>query len=91
MRSCELRGRFCVFECSLVSLISYLSGDSCHPMLPYLGQGANSAIEDGVVLGRLLKYVQRKEQIGKALEMYEKLRKSRGDAIVKETFIQVSS
>ncbi|XDG06961.1 hypothetical protein ABKA04_006576 [Annulohypoxylon sp. FPYF3050] len=63
-------------------------GDSCHPMLPYLGQGANSAIEDGVVLGRLLRHVQKKEQIGKALEMYEKLRKSRGDAIVKETFIQ---
>ncbi|KAI0898712.1 FAD/NAD(P)-binding domain-containing protein [Annulohypoxylon nitens] len=63
-------------------------GDSCHPMLPYLGQGANSAIEDGVVLGRLLGHVQKKEQIVKALEMYEKLRKSRGDAIVKETFIQ---
>lgn len=58
-------------------------------MLPYLGQGANSAIEDGAVLGRLLGHIQTKEQIGKALRIYEKLRKPRGDAIVKETFEQV--
>ncbi|KAI2473581.1 FAD/NAD(P)-binding domain-containing protein [Annulohypoxylon bovei var. microspora] len=63
-------------------------GDSCHPMLPYLGQGANSAIEDGAVLGRLLGHIQTKDQIGKALEMYEQLRKPRGDAIVRETFEQ---
>ncbi|KAI8961402.1 FAD/NAD(P)-binding domain-containing protein [Daldinia sp. FL1419] len=63
-------------------------GDSCHPMLPYLGQGANSAIEDGAVLGRLLGHIQTKEQIRKALEMYEQLRKPRGDSIVKETFGQ---
>ncbi|KAI0833933.1 FAD/NAD(P)-binding domain-containing protein [Hypoxylon sp. FL0890] len=63
-------------------------GDSCHPMLPYLGQGANSAIEDGAVLGRLLGHIQTKEQVGKALELYEQLRKPRGDAIVKETFGQ---
>ncbi|KAI2629538.1 FAD/NAD(P)-binding domain-containing protein [Hypoxylon sp. NC1633] len=63
-------------------------GDSCHPMLPYLGQGANSAIEDGAVLGRLLGHIQTKEQIGKALRMYERLRKPRGDTIVKEAFKQ---
>ncbi|KAI1143259.1 FAD/NAD(P)-binding domain-containing protein [Hypoxylon sp. FL0543] len=63
-------------------------GDSCHPMLPYLGQGANSAIEDGAVLGRLLGHIQTKEQVGKALRLYEQLRKPRGDAIVRETFGQ---
>ncbi|KAI1383402.1 FAD/NAD(P)-binding domain-containing protein [Hypoxylon trugodes] len=65
-------------------------GDSCHPMLPYMAQGANSAIEDGAVIGRLLLHIQTKYQIGKALGMYEQLRKPRGDAIVKETFRQVS-
>lgn len=59
-------------------------------MLPYLGQGANSAIEDGAVLGRLLGHIQKKEELGKVLNMYEQLRKPRGDAIVKETFGQVS-
>lgn len=31
-----------------------LIGDSAHPMLPFFGQGASSAIEDGVVLSRCL-------------------------------------
>ncbi len=31
-----------------------LLGDACHAMLPYLGQGANMALEDGVVLARCL-------------------------------------
>jgi salicylate hydroxylase len=29
-----------------------LLGDAAHPMLPYMGQGASSAIEDGIILGR---------------------------------------
>ncbi|GAW19461.1 hypothetical protein ANO14919_089480 [Xylariales sp. No.14919] len=66
-------------------------GDSCHPMLPYLAQGANSAIEDGAVLGLLLGYVQTREQLPKALHMYQDLRKARGDAIARETFKQRDS
>lgn len=31
-----------------------LLGDAAHPMLPYMGQGASSSIEDGVVLARAL-------------------------------------
>lgn len=34
-------------------------GDAVHPMLPYLAQGANSAVEDGVVLGDCLHKVSR--------------------------------
>lgn len=64
-------------------------GDACHPMLPYLAQGANSAIEDGAVLGGLLGHINSKAQLPKALKMYETLRKTRGEAIVRETFKQV--
>ena len=65
-----------------------LIGDSCHPMLPYLAQGANSSIEDGGVLGRILSYVNNKEQLPWAIELYEKVRKPRSDRIVRETFHQ---
>lgn len=60
-------------------------------MLPYLAQGANSAVEDGAVLGLLLGHVKSKDQVAKALKMYEKLRKTRGESVVKETFKQVSA
>ncbi|KAI0198442.1 hypothetical protein F4808DRAFT_258411 [Astrocystis sublimbata] len=63
-------------------------GDSCHPMLPYLAQGANSAIEDGAVLGLLLGSIRSRTDLPKALALYQKLRKARGDAIVQETFKQ---
>lgn len=67
-----------------------LSGDSCHPMLPYLAQGANSSLEDGAVLGLLLGYMTDKAQLPRILRLYESLRKSRGEAIVRETFKQAS-
>lgn len=67
-----------------------LIGDACHPMLPYLAQGANSSIEDGGVLGRLLGGLKSKGELKAAIKLYEKLRKTRSEAIVKETFNQVS-
>lgn len=63
-------------------------GDCCHPMLPYLAQGANSSLEDGAVLGTLLGRMQKKADLASALTMYETLRKARGEAIVRETFKQ---
>ncbi|KAJ5674336.1 uncharacterized protein N7477_004270 [Penicillium maclennaniae] len=65
-----------------------LIGDSCHPMLPYLAQGANSSMEDGAALGTILKSVTKKEQLPNALHMFEKLRKLRSEAIARETFKQ---
>ena len=58
-------------------------------MLPYLAQGANSSIEDGAVLGGLLGKITSKSQLPQALRLFEKLRKARGEAIVRETFKQV--
>jgi salicylate hydroxylase len=63
-------------------------GDACHPMLPYLAQGANSSLEDGAVLGLLLGHMTDKTQLPQILRLYESLRKSRGEAIVRETFKQ---
>lgn len=60
-------------------------------MLPYLAQGANSAIEDGAVLGLLLGRIQSRDDVPQALRMYENLRKARGESIVQETFKQVSN
>ena len=51
--------------------------------------GANSALEDGAVLGRLLRYVTGPEKISEALDLYQKVRKKRGEAIARETFKQV--
>ncbi|OAP58120.1 salicylate hydroxylase [Fonsecaea erecta] len=65
-----------------------LLGDSCHPMLPYLAQGANSSIEDGGVLGRLLSYVTSREHLSWAITLYECLRKPRSERIARETFHQ---
>lgn len=65
-----------------------LIGDSCHPMLPYLAQGANSSIEDGAVLGKALSFVKNKSQLPQAVELFEKLRKSRGEKVAAETFHQ---
>jgi len=63
-------------------------GDSCKPMLPYLAQGANSSMEDGAVLGNVLTAVESKSQLPAALRLYERLRKKRGEAVVRETFAQ---
>lgn len=65
-----------------------LIGDSCHPMLPYLAQGANSALEDGAVLGWCVGQVRQRSQLKHAVRLYEKVRKERGEKVAKETFLQ---
>ncbi|PKS05247.1 hypothetical protein jhhlp_008618 [Lomentospora prolificans] len=69
----------------------FMIGDSCHPMLPYLAQGANSALEDGAVLGYLLGKVGRgvaAVQLPAVAEMYQALRRERGKEIQRESFRQ---
>ncbi|KAI9682580.1 MAG: hypothetical protein M1822_006878 [Bathelium mastoideum] len=57
-------------------------------MLPYLAQGANSSLEDGAVLGRLLGYVTHSADVPRATKLYEDLRKERSRTIALETFKQ---
>lgn len=69
----------------------WMAGDACHPMLPYLAQGANSSLEDGAVMGYLLGKVNaetKDEQLKKAGRIYEELRKGRGEGIARETWGQ---
>jgi salicylate hydroxylase len=64
-----------------------LLGDASHPTLPYQGQGAAMAVEDGAVIGLLLSKLQEKglssdakekdSQIAGVLKLYENLRKKR--------------
>lgn len=54
-----------------------LLGDACHPMLPFMAQGAGMAIEDAVVLGRALAGVSDRAQAIEALRRYEKTRQER--------------
>jgi 6-hydroxynicotinate 3-monooxygenase len=53
-----------------------LLGDGCHPMTPYMAQGAAMAIEDAAVLSRCLKGVDR-DGVGTALRRFEATRKPR--------------
>jgi len=52
-----------------------LLGDACHPMLPFLAQGAASAIEDAWILSRLLADADDAPQ--EALADYERYRRPR--------------
>lgn len=54
-----------------------LLGDACHPMLPFMAQGAGMAIEDAVVLGRSLAAVSTRAEAEKALQVYEGARRDR--------------
>src|SRR5579862_142857 len=53
-----------------------LLGDACHPMTPYMAQGAAMAIEDAAVLSRCLVGTDR-EGISEAFRRFEATRKER--------------
>ncbi len=54
-----------------------LLGDACHPMLPFMAQGAGMAIEDGVVVARCLSQVQQLTDVASVLQTYASLRQGR--------------
>ena len=59
-----------------------LLGDSAHPTLPYLAQGAAMAIEDAVVLTRALEMAP---SIAGALQLYQRNRIERTSRIVEQS------
>jgi len=59
-----------------------LLGDSCHPMLPYLAQGAAQSVEDAAVLRQCL---AQRTDLHSALKAYEQIRRPRTTLIVGQT------
>ena len=59
-----------------------LLGDSAHPTLPYLAQGAAMAIEDGAVLMRAL---EQEPDLARALQLYQRNRIGRTAKIVTQS------
>ncbi|KAB5576330.1 putative salicylate hydroxylase, partial [Coniochaeta sp. 2T2.1] len=69
-----------------------LLGDASHPTLPYQGQGAAMAVEDGAILGRLLDKLQdaglpsdqaeKNACLSDLFRLYEKIRKRRTEVNV---------
>ena len=64
---------------------SVLLGDAAHPMVPFLGQGACMAIEDGYALAEIIEGC---DDITLALEDFNKLRKNRSNWIQKRSLLQ---
>jgi 2-polyprenyl-6-methoxyphenol hydroxylase-like FAD-dependent oxidoreductase len=60
-----------------------LLGDACHPTLPMLAQGANMAIEDGMVLARCIDL--ERDDLPKALKRFERARIDRTSEIVRRS------
>lgn len=62
-----------------------LLGDSCHPMLPYLAQGAAQAAEDAAALRQCLAAHGEGEDLLAALKRYEAIRRPRASLIQAKT------
>ncbi|CAK7212452.1 hypothetical protein SEUCBS140593_001508 [Sporothrix eucalyptigena] len=88
---CALTGDFMKWRlCDLPNLPRWvhpsgkvvLLGDSCHPMLPYLAQGAAQAFEDAAVLRQVL---ARDVDMKTALQQYEAIRMPRATLVQSKT------
>ena len=65
-----------------------LLGDACHPMVPFMAQGACQAIEDAAVLSRAL---AESSDIGSALALYEAARRPRTSSIQSKSFANATT
>jgi salicylate hydroxylase len=63
-----------------------LLGDACHPMRPFLAQGAAMAIEDAWVLGRMLELYE--DEVEQALTEYDRYRIPRTRYVQQQSRLQ---
>lgn len=59
-----------------------LLGDACHPMMPYMAQGAAQATEDAAAIAAALR---RCSSVSQALQLYEEVRKPRSTYVARNT------
>ncbi len=63
-----------------------LLGDSCHPMVPFMAQGACQAIEDAAVLARCLDLAGASSDPTAALSVYQSTRRPRASDLQARSF-----
>ncbi|KAF2755033.1 FAD/NAD(P)-binding domain-containing protein [Pseudovirgaria hyperparasitica] len=63
-------------------------GDAAHAMLPYMSQGAAMAVEDGAALAEAIGCVGRKEDMGRALGVWESVRLKRTSGMQQAAWVQ---
>jgi salicylate hydroxylase len=54
-----------------------IAGDAAHAMTPWQGSGAAMALEDAVILGSLFAQIDSPDQVGRILNVYDKVRRPR--------------
>lgn len=57
-------------------------GDAAHATTPWQGSGAGLAMEDSMILGKLLGAVRSSEEIGTAFQAYSDLRRPRCQKVI---------
>lgn len=62
-----------------------LLGDAAHATTPHMGAGAGMAIEDGLILGRLLGSIQNASDITRAFRAYDLARRQRTQDVIRES------
>lgn len=68
-----------------------LLGDACHPMVPFMAQGACQSIEDGAVLARCLDEVGPVRSVAQALRSYEATRRPRTADLQRRSFANATT
>jgi 6-hydroxynicotinate 3-monooxygenase len=79
LAACSDSTKWAQYDCETLELWSsgriVLLGDACHPMTPYMGQGAAMAIEDAAMLARCI--AASSDDPEKAIRLYEASRRGR--------------